>query len=132
MSLSQSSSVLTFRVNSSSGTYVTGSTIKSQVLTLQNVRVQFASAAEALAAQVVYLDVPWLNSNHLVDGLLNLYLLPIPLDNAICTQYTCNIPISMSDDADTAFKYRIVDSSGVAPTGFSNITLQFTYNTSFI
>jgi hypothetical protein len=132
MSLSQSASLLTFRVNSSSGTYVTGSTIKSQVLTLQNVRVQFASAAEALAAGVIYLDVPWLNSNHLVDGLLNLYLLPIPLDNAICTQYTCNIPISMSDDADTAFKFRIVDSTGSPPTGFSNITLQFTYNTSFV
>jgi len=130
MSIQSSDGLFTIRTSSSTGTYTIHNTIPTQTLVLKSVRVQFTSAAEALTAGVIYFDAPWLNSNHLVDGLSNLYTLPIPLDNQICTIYTCDIPVAMSKDILESFTYRIITSSGVAPTGFSNICLQFSYSNS--
>lgn len=130
MSIQASDGLFTFRTSSSSGTYTVHNTMPAQTLILKSVRVEFSSPANMLAAQVIYFDAPWLNSNHLIDGLTNLYTLPIPLGNDYCVNYTCDIPVAMSKDILESFDYRIITSAGAAPTGFSNICLQFSYSNS--
>lgn len=132
MSINTSDGLFTFRTASSSGTYSIHNRIPAQTMTLKSVRVQFDTTANALAAQVLYLDVPWLNSNHLVDGLSNLYLLPISVDYLVCTLYTCDIPVQMSIDMPETFSYRIVTSAGAAAAGFAGMTLQFSYSSSIL
>lgn len=121
--------LFTFRTTSTSGQMVTHTAIEQQVLTLVNVRVQFAADTDALAAKVIYIDLPCFNSNSLVDALDSIYLLPIPLENAVVTNYQPNIPITMSSILNESFNYRIVnDQYSTSITNLVEVCLQFSYN----
>jgi hypothetical protein len=132
MDTNQIPGVLTFYVSNTSGTYNIHNEIPNQTLHLRNVRVQFTTFADARSTGVIYFDASFLNSNLLIDGLPNLYLLPIPLRNDEVTQYSCDIPIRMSGEIKQSFNYRIVTSSGVAPTNIESVFLQFAMEKSLL
>ena len=133
MSVQSSDGIFTFRVSSASGVYgPTHNRIPAQTMILKSVRAEFDTTANALSCQALYVDFPWLNSNHLIDSLANLYSLVVPVDNLVCTLYTCEIPVQMSTEITESFNYRIVNSSGAAPTGFVGLILQFSYDSSII
>lgn len=122
--------VFTFYVNGTepdmSGTYNIHNTIPGgQTMHLRNVMVSFAADTDAFDAKCIYFDASFLNSNLLLDGLPNLYLLPIPLQNNKMTQYSCDIPIAINTDIREAFNFRIVTSAGVVPTNIKSVFLQF-------
>jgi hypothetical protein len=127
-----SDGVFTFRTSSTSGSYNTHNSIPAQTINMVSVRVEMSSAGAATTAKVIYLDVPWLNSNHLIDGLASLYLLPIPLSGSAVTYSTMNIPIQLSSDIKETFNYRLVISDGTLVADLTDFALQFHFRQSAI
>lgn len=125
MNVSDSQGIFTFYVTNTSGTYNLHNDIPMQTMHLRNVRVAFAADTDANTAECLYFDASFLNGNLLLDGLSNLYLLPIPLQNNKITHYTCDLPLQINDNIRQSFNYRIVTSAGVAPTNFTSMVLQF-------
>jgi hypothetical protein len=132
MDVQSSSGIFTLYTTATSGKYEIHNEIPAQTLHLKNVRVAFAADTDAVTAEMLYFDASFLNSNLLVDGLANLYLLPIPLQNNKVTQYSVDLPVQMSIPIRESFDYRIVTSSGVAPSNFTSITLQFEFSRSVL
>jgi hypothetical protein len=123
--------ILTINSTTNSAVINTVKKIPQQVLTLKVARVEYDTAAHALAARVIYVDVPWLSSNQLIDENIGRSYLPIPLDNAIVTLYKPDLPVYMSDEAHEVFDFRVYDSTfALASGGFAHISLQFSYDLS--
>jgi hypothetical protein len=104
--------------------------IPKQVLILQSVRVEYDTAAHALAAGVIYVEFPWLSANQLIDGNPNHVYLPIFLDNAVVTlQQTLQLPVYMTHHIPQVFTMNVRDGPGagfaLAAGGFTRITLSF-------
>ncbi len=81
--------------------------IPKQVMTLRSVRVQMSSQANALAARILYVDLPFLSGNQVLDGNVGQVYLPIFLDNAEVTfAYGKEMAIYMNDYLPSKFTMR--------------------------
>lgn len=124
----ESPSVLTLDTTSNSTTFTINNKVPIQTLTLEQVRVQYDSAAEAVTAGVIYVDIPFFSSDNLNDG-TNYFNLPILLDNNVVTLQQTNIPVHLSRKIEEKFVMSVRDASGtLVAGGFARITLQFRYS----
>lgn len=128
--LQDSDGLFTFRTSTNQGRYDTHNAIPAQTVEIVSVRVEMSNAAAALAAKVIYVDVPWLSSNHLIDGLPNLYLLPIPIGETAVTYSSFHIPLQLSQDIKETFNYRLLTSSGALVADLVDFCIQFRYKMS--
>lgn len=101
--------------------------IPMQLMKLINVRVQMSSAANAVTAQIAYIDLPFLSSQQLIDGISDRFMLPIPLSETRVTQYTCDIPIYMSKRVHNNITMNVYDATGAALANVDSVILQFSY-----
>ena len=89
--------------------------IPQQVVMLQSIRVEFDSAASALAARLLYIDLPWLSANQLLDQNSGYVYLPIFVDNAVVTLRTnMQIPVVLNHHIPSSFTM-VVRGSDLAP-----------------
>ena len=99
-------------------------------MTLDFVRVQYDTSANAIARGVLYLDVPWLSSDQLNDDKVH-FNLPILLDGAVVTFTEMNIPIYLSSAIPNNFVMSVRTEDGTLVTsssGLQRFTAQFSYN----
>lgn len=98
--------------------------IPKQTILLKAVRVEMTSAANALAQQIVYIDLPFLNSYSLVDGISYMSRLPILLDNAAVTVRDMNVHLDLDSAIEPRFKMSVYSRDGSLATNCSACTLQ--------
>ena len=94
-------------------------TIPVQVMRLRSYRIEFDSAALALAKKVVYLDLgsSYYDPNNMLDGNEGRVYFPILVDfNAVTLETSCDIPINLSRTLPEKFTMRLLDST-FAPLG---------------
>lgn len=101
--------------------------IPAQVIYLRGYRIQMTDAATALAAKVLYLDIPNIyNMNKMLDNNVGQVYLPIMLDNAtVSVWHGMDIPIAMSHHLPERFTMRILDSSFQPVSGLVHASFQF-------
>ena len=86
------------------------------------------TSAYTYATSVVYIDLPFLNSANLIDGIPYMSRLPILIDSKTdTTMYFPNITIGLGSDIPKQFRFRVFNENGTLFTGISEITLQFNY-----
>lgn len=131
--ISNTPGILTLDMTSTTGrlSFALHNQIPQQIMTLKRVRVQCTDAAQALATRIIYVDLPFTSSQHLIDNINARFYLPILLDNAIVTSYTCELPVYLSREVPDNFEMRVVDSNGALITGVTCI-LQFQFDYSHI
>ncbi len=130
--ISNTPGILTLNSTSASPTFTLHNQIPPQTMYLKRVRVEFTSAAAALAARVIYIDLPFTSSQHLIDNIVGRFMIPIVLDNAVVTSYTCELPIYMTRSVPDNFQMFVRDQDGAVLTNLAAITLQFQFNYSHI
>ena len=100
--------------------------IPQQSIYLTGYRIEMSSAANALAARLVYIDLPILSGNQLLDANVGQVYIPIMLDNAIVTLQTgMSIPIYMSGVLPEKFDMRVLNTSFAPIANLVSCTLQF-------
>jgi hypothetical protein len=103
--------------------------IPIQTIRFKSYRVQFDTAANALAAKVLYVELPFISGNQVLDNNLGFVYLPIPVDNAVVTLETSiDLPILLTEHIPQSFTMNIRDGPGSSFALASNlvhITLQF-------
>jgi hypothetical protein len=125
--------ILTIFSSSNVKTLPFGKAVPKQTCYLERVRVEFDTQAHALAARVIYVDMPWLSGNQLIDVNPGRFMLPILLDNDVVTSYTTKLPLSMSHEVHETSEIRIYDSNfNLITGGFAHITLQISFQQSYI
>ena len=83
-----------------------------QVLRLKSYRVEMSSAANALSTRIIYVDLPFLNGNKVLDTNPGHTFFPLLLDNAAVTLRTgLNVPISMNTHLPQTFEVRYLNPS---------------------
>jgi len=97
------SGVLTLRSIVSDQRMYISNKIERQILTMTGYRVEFTSAGLALAAKIVYLDLPFCNNQeHLIDGNNTRFMIPLLIgDEAVTDVQNLSIPIYADDIPDT-------------------------------
>jgi hypothetical protein len=119
--------LFTFDTVATSGVYNSGNDIPIQTLNLESIRVEFNASTDALTAKLIYIEFPWVSTNHVIDGNPTRNYIPILLDNAAVTKSVgLSQPIYMSAHIPPSFQYRIYDSTFAAPTNFVRLTMIFT------
>lgn len=99
--------------------------IPRQILLLQNVRIEFSTGTPP---GLLYIDLPFLSPNQLIDNNIGRYLLPIFVGpNLITVQNTLQLPINMSKHLDERFTVNIYDQTFALVQNLSRLTLQFSY-----
>ena len=97
-----------------------------QVLRLKGYRVEMSSAATALAARVIYVDLPFLNGNKVLDTNPNFVLFPLFLQNATVTlEMGLDIPILMSQHLAQTFEVRVLNTSFALLADMVSVSLFF-------
>jgi hypothetical protein len=118
----------TFTIDSTTNTKTCNISLRipQQVIYLRSYRVEFDTQAHALATQIVYVDVPWLSGNQLLDTNPGYVYLPVLLDNAVVS-YTFgkSIPVYLSADIPETFPIRFLDTNFQPVANLVRITLQF-------
>jgi hypothetical protein len=71
--------------NTNGATIFTGTTIQPQTIIMRGYHVKMDSTASALAQNVIYLQLPFLGSTTLIDGVPTSKRLQLPLDNDAVT-----------------------------------------------
>ena len=103
--------------------------IPAQTLRLKSFRVQMASAADSIVSKVLYIELPFVSRNQVLDNNVGHVFLPIPLDESRVTLETSiDLPIFMTENLPERFTMRVLDGPGSAfaeATNFEHITLQF-------
>lgn len=100
--------------------------IPQQTIYLRSYRIEMATAADALAEKVLYLDLPIFNSNKMIDSNVNHMYLPILLDNAVVTHsFGLDIPVAMSGPLSERFKMRLLNSSFQPVSDLTHASFQF-------
>ena len=101
--------------------------IPRQVITLVGVRAQFASAADALTARLLYVDIGGLFTyQSLVDNNPSYTLLPIKLDNAIVTMSDgLDLPVYLSKMVPERFNVTVYNAAFGTPANLTNLYLEF-------
>ena len=118
------STCLYIELTSTSGSIQLPTEIVPQELNLMQIRVEFDTAANALAAQVIYLNFPWLSNIQTMNS-TTYNGLPILLDNAIVTLRDTNIDFKLQRHISEGFTYSI---NGASLTGLSKVSLLFNHS----
>ena len=112
MDIKSAEGTLMIDVSSNSSVVNISLRIPQQVIYLRSYRVEFDTAAHALASQILYVDLPFLSGNQLLDTNPGRTLLPILLDNAIVSfAYGKDIPVYLSSNIPQTFPVKLYDSS---------------------
>lgn len=100
--------ILTLTSTTASSVLNTELNIPSQVLRLRGYRIQYDSAANALADKVIYVELPFISRNQIIDNNVGHIYLPIQLDNAIVTlRDGLDLPILMTESLPERFTMNI-------------------------
>ena len=127
--IKRSPGTFTFTASSPSGTFSSGSEIPIQTLSIETVRVEFDTAADALACKRLYLEVPWTSTNHLIDKNIGRNFIPFFLNNAAVTlNVGLNRPVYLSTNIPPNFQFNIWDDTFNAPTGFVSLDVCFAFD----
>jgi hypothetical protein len=121
----------TFTIDSTTNTQICDISLKipQQVIYLRSYRVEFDTQANALATQIIYVDVPWLSGNQLLDTNPGYTYLPILLDNAVVSfTFGKSIPVYLSSDIPQSFPIRFLDTNFQPVANLVRVTLQFSLN----
>ena len=104
----------------------TGHYIPRQVLTLKEVSVQFSGTP---TSGVIYVDLPFLSSEQMIDDDSTRYYLPIRVNPAeeFTMKSNLNIPLYVTRQIDPVFTMYVRDADGVLLTDLERITLEFSY-----
>lgn len=87
--------------------------VKKQVLYLIGYRIEMASSDAAIATKYVYLNLPFLSPNKLIDNNTGFSYEPILLGpGAVTTVANCRFPVYMSGDAKIKFNVSVTDDTG--------------------
>ena len=77
---------------------------------------------------MIYVDLPFLNSSNLKDGITYMSRLPIPLsEGPVTLSYPNNQTVSLHSDMPPKFKVRVYDKNGNLFNGIKYLFLQFNY-----
>lgn len=121
--------ILTLSTTALSTTFNIALSIPPQTLRLVGYRVEYGLAAEAVTAQVLYIELPFLSSNQVLDGNLGHVYLPLPLSNSSVTNITgLNIPIYINQAVPQKFDMYVRDGAALSFALAANdpaVTLQF-------
>ena len=112
-------------------------TIPAQTLTLRAYRAEFADAATAQAIGTLYVDLPFLSNNQLMDNNVGHVLLPLYLENLATTvQTSLTLPIYSPQQIPERFEMRVFkrDALGVftLATDLVAFSLEFALQTGHI
>jgi hypothetical protein len=103
--------------------------IPQQVIYLRSYRVEFDTQAHALAAQIIFMDAPWLSGNQLLDTNPGYVLLPILIDNAVVTfAFGKSIPVYLSSAIPETFPVRFLGTDFQPIANLVRISLTFSLN----
>lgn len=104
--------------------------IPKQTITLKSIQV----LTTGTSLTMVYVDLPFLGSHNLIDGLTYMSRLPITLDQTgVSTIRDVNIPLNLHGPIEPRFKMRVYNRDGtLATSGLVSITLQFSCSVSSI
>lgn len=120
-----------FSTTSPSGVFSSGTEIPIQTLAVESVRIEFDTAAHALACQILYLEVPWTSTNHLIDKNIGRNFIPFVLQNAAVTvNVGLNRPVYLSTNIPPNFHFNIWDDTFNAPVGFARLDVIFAFDLS--
>lgn len=130
MSIDFSPGVLTLTATTASSNLNIELNIPAQVLHLKGYRVEYDSTANALADRVIYIELPFISRNQIIDNNVGKVYLPIMLDNALVTlRDGLDLQVLMPGEAlHERFEMRVLQGPGgsFAPvTNMQHITLQF-------
>ena len=107
--------------------------IPRQIIYLRSYRIQFDTIENALANPILYIDVPWLSGNQLIDTNPGYVYLPLFVDNAVVTfTFGKSIPVFLSRDIDKTFQIRILDSTFLKYASPSSLKISAIVFSSFI
>jgi len=97
--------------------------IKKQTIVLKSVHV----LTTGTSLSMLYVDLPFLGSYNLIDGVSYMSRLPIYLDQTgVSTLYCPDIPLHLHNDIEPRFRMRVYNRDGsLATTGLVQISLQF-------
>jgi len=96
--------ILTLTSNTNSEVKNIALDIPAQTLILRSYRVQMDSATNALAKRVIYVDLPIVSRNQVLDNNVGHVYLPLSLENAEVTlQSSLELPIYMTDHLSERF-----------------------------
>lgn len=103
--------------------------IPKQVLLLQSVYIQLTGAASALAERICYIELPFLNSQTLIDNNLQRTCIPVFLENnAVTIQQTLQLPIYTNNTIPKVYTIRFLNSSFQPISNFVAGGVIFTFN----
>jgi len=103
--------------------------IPAQVLRFKGYRVEYNTSANALVDKIIYVELPFISRNQVIDNNVGRIYLPIPLDNAVVTlENSLDIPILMTEALPERFQmnvYQGPSGSYALVTNMVHISLSF-------
>jgi hypothetical protein len=97
-----------------------------QTIILRSYRVQFNTAGIALGKRIIYVSMPFLSGNQLIDGNPGFVMIPLPLENtAVTLESSLELPIYLSSSIPRNFTMSVYNSDYTPCTDLESISLQF-------
>lgn len=119
--------ILTLHTTTANTNFEISLDIPKQTIKLQSVRVQFDSDANALAKRIIYVELPFLSANQLLDNNPGRVNLPILIGHtAVTMEQALQLPIYINGHIPSRFKMRILNSDFTEITNFVSLSLIFT------
>ena len=104
--------------------------IPQQTIYLRGVRVEFDTAAHALATRIVYIDLPFFSQRFMIDTNPSYTYLPVLLDNAVVTvHWGQDVPITLNDTINERFEMRVLGTDFLPVANLVSCSLQFSLST---
>lgn len=116
--------------NTNGATIFLGISVLPQTLIMRGYHVEMASAAAALAQKVVYLQLPFLGSNTLIDGIPTAKRLQLPLDNNnVTNKIEMTTPLTLITPIQPSFQCACYNRDGslVNPANVLYVSVYFSY-----
>lgn len=108
MSVNQAHGILTLTSSSNSVQLNTELNIPIQTIRLTGYRVQYDTALNALNDKIIYVELPFLSRNQIIDNNVGRVYLPIQLDNAVVTiQSGMSRPILLTEAISERFTMNV-------------------------
>lgn len=129
----QASGLLTIHLTSSQQSVELPYNIPDQkFFKLKYIRVEYDTAANALADKLIFVDLPFLSKSQLIDNVSKQGRLPILLENNAVTYEDLDIDIQLSKNIEYKFNANVYKSDNTPVTNMTSITLLFSYDVSRI
>jgi hypothetical protein len=119
--------IFTLDTTSATTTFTISNKIPKQTIYLIGYRIEVTDATAALASPVVYIDLPFLSGNQLIDAIPSRVYLPLMLDNAKVTNWQgLNKGLYLNSDVPNTFDMVVRNGTTFAPlTSLVHICLQW-------